>query len=523
MKSWAKKSSPSKWYDPELGQTRSMNSFQYPPHEIDVLPVETAFNTLYTPPPGLAQDWPPLQVQYLQTYLNEIKCQTVIVENHYIDRVFMHDDAVYYVRSLRSYPNFTKRCHFFKQQFDHAHWHEMIDQAGRGELSAIQQKLQAGYLGFSVIRPLPDSPIGRTVLPATSPCAPSETSLSFATIRCHNVHLAGFSLHVDGVPFQSQDQGVSACATTALWSALDCVAATEKITVSSPASITESATRYPLQEGRPFPNEGLTVRQICEATRAAGFSPLVIRGKSIADDKIQIFSYARSGFASVLALLPFEAGGAGHAVCCVGLREGLPMPQTDTTCMFREASSGLRGLYIHDDRLGPYAFASLSQQTDSQKKVHTCVSIEWPDAKPVDQWTLHAIVVPVPQKLRLTLSRLRKTGIYVAQVVGELLMDRQTTLDCHFELSYNYVKRIYEFDLSSDGLYRAVCCTVLSRYIGLIEIAGPTGPILDVVVDSTETNSESAVLACIKRSEFPDTKNMLFEAFAKHLGVVGIS
>ena len=164
----------------------------------------------------------------------------------------------------------------------------MIDQAGRGEHSLIQQNLQAWYLGFSVIRPLPESPIGRTVLPAISPRAPSETESSFATIRRHNVHLAGFSLHVDGVPFQSQDQGVSACATTALWSALDCVAATEEITVSSPASITESATRYPLQEGRPFPNEGLTVRQICEAIRTAGFSPLVIHGKSITEDALQI-------------------------------------------------------------------------------------------------------------------------------------------------------------------------------------------------------------------------------------------
>ena len=502
-----------------------MNGFQYPPLKIDVLSAGTAFQTLYVRPPGISPNrWPPPQAEYLQVYLKEIGCQTVIVENHYIDRVFMHDDAIYYVRSLRSYPNFTKRLHFFKQAFDCTRWSEMIGLAGRGEHSAIQAHLQTCYLGFSVIRPLPDSPVGRTVLPAISPRAPIETASSFETTRRHNVHLAGFSLHVDGVPFQSQDQGVSACATTALWSALDCVAATEEITVSSPASITEAATRYPLQEGRSFPNEGLTVRQICEATRAAGFSPLVIQGKSIADDAVQIFSYARSGFAPVLALLATDGGRAGHAVCCVGLRNGPPQPQTDPTRMFREASSRLRGLYIHDDRLGPYAFAGLSQLTDTNSsKVHTCVSIEWPDAKPVEQWFLHAIVVPVPQKLRLTISRLRKVGLYVAHVIGQLFAEPQTTLDCRFELSRTYTKRIYEFALSSQGLYRAVCGTVLSRYIGLIEIAGPAGPLLDVVVDSTETNSESALLACIKRSGFPNTRIRLFEAFAKHLGVIGIS
>ena len=500
-----------------------MSGSHYPSLKIEVLPTDTAFQTILARPPGIKfRPWPPRQAEYLEIYLKEIGCQTVVVENHYIDRVFMHDDAIYYVRSLRSYPNFTKRVHFFKQPFDHTSWHEMIGRAGRGEHSPIQQNLQDCYLGFSVIRPLPNSPIGRTVLPAISPRTPSGTVSSFATSRRHNVHLAGFSLHVDGVPFQSQDQGVSACATTALWSALDCVAATEEMTVSSPASITESATRYTLL-GRPFPNEGLTIRQICEATREAGFSPLVIRSESITDDVSQIFSYSCSGFAPVLALLPTGGGGPGHAVCCVGVRYE-PPPQTDIAHMFREVSGGLRGLYIHDDRLGPYASAELSQLTDTNSgKIHTCVSIEWPDEQPVKSWLLHAIVVPVPQKLRLALSGLQQIGLNIAHAIGVAFAEPQTTLDCRFELSRTYTKRIYEFGLSSEGLYRAVCGTVLSRYIGLIKIAGPSGPILDIVVDSTEANPESAVLACIKRSGFPETQIKVFEAIEKYLGVVGIS
>ena len=496
-----------------------MSRLEYPSLEIDVLPAETAFQKVYPHPPGIApQQWPPTQAEYLEVYLRESGCKTVIVENHYIDRVFMHDDAVYYVRSLRAYPNFTKRLHFFKERFDRTGWRKMIDRAGRGKHSIVQDNLQACYLGFSVIRPLPESPVGRTVLPAISP-----TESAFATTRQHNVHLAGFSLHVEGVQFQSQDQGVSACATAALWSALDCIAVREEITVSSPASITESATRYPLQEGRPFPNEGLTVRQICEATRAAGFSPLVIHSGSIADDRSEIFSYARSGFAPVLALHPIEDRGEGHAVCCVGLSAGSPPPQIDTACMFREASQGLSGLYIHDDRLGPYAFAGLGQLTDRTGKIRTCVSIEWPDAQPVESWLLHAIVVPVPQKLRLALSRLQRIGLNVAQAIGEAFAEPRTTVDCRFELSSSYAKRIYKFNLSRKGLYRAVCGTVLSRYIGLIEITAPDGPILDVVVDSTEANSESAVLACIRRSGFPDTPGRLFEAISRYLGVIGIS
>ena len=233
---------------------------------------------------------------------------------------------------------------------------------------------------------------------------------------------------------------------------------------------------------------------------------------------------ARSGFAPVLALHPIEVGRSGHAVCCVGVRYEPPPPQINTEYMFREASSGLRGLYIHDDRLGPYASAGLAPLTDPQSgKIQTCVSIEWPDKKPVESWLLHAIVIPVPKKLRLTLAGLQRIGLNVAHAIGEAFTEPKTTLDYRFELSRTYAKRIYGFGLSSEGLHRAVCGTVLSRYIGLIEIAGPAGPMLDIVVDSTETNPESAVLSCIKRSGFPETQIKVFEAIEQYLGVVGIS
>ena len=500
-----------------------MNGYEYPAAKLDVLPFNTDFESLYPYPRGVRPDsWPPQQAKYLQVYLSEIGCQTLIVEHHYIDRVFMHDGVVYYSRSLRSYPNFTRRVHFFDEAFNCSDWKAMIDRAARGKHTEVEETLQKSYLGFSVIRPLPGSPIGRTILPARSLHEPEDTDSSFGTVRPHKVHLAGFTLRVCGVPFQSQDQSVSACATTALWSALDCVAATEEITVASPASITESATRYPLQEGRPFPTEGLTVRQICEATRAAGFSPLVIRSKSVTDDAIQILGYAVSGFAPVLALLPAADSGAGHAVCCVGTRQGQTAPQTNPALSYREAASGLRGLYIHDDRLGPYAFAGLRPLTDSESNIRTCVSIEWPDAKPVDDWFLHAIVVPVPQKLRLTLSRLRKLGLPIAQAIGVALGEPRITLNCRFGLSRSYAERMYDFGLSSDGLYQAVCGTTLSRYIGLIEIAGPFGPLFDVVADTTETTSESAALVCIKRSGFLDTHVKLLQAVGKHLGVMAI-
>jgi hypothetical protein len=499
------------------------STFEYPDPDIQVVSLDEAFGAAYPrPPSSLIASWPPAQAEYLRVYLNEIGGKTAIIEHHYIDRVFMHDDAVFYVRNLRSYPNYTKRIHFFAKEFTQTDWRAMIVSAANGNRETVQHQLLEQYLGFTVVRPLPDCPVGRTVLPASVTRAPTGTASRFGAVRRHSVHLAGFTLRVDGVPFQQQDQGVSACATTALWSALDSVAGLEETASASPASITESATRYPLQEGRPFPTEGLTVRQICEATRAAGFSPLVIRGTTYPDDRIQIFSYIGSGFSPVLALVQTEDDAAGHAVCAVGMRCGSVATQTDPNLNYQEESTKLLGLYIHDDRLGPYAFAALSGFTDKNRKgiVRTSVAIEWPDKTPDKLWLLHAMVVPVPQKLRLTVTRMRRLGLIAADAIGAAVGDRQTTLNCRYELGRGYQFRSYEFGLSDDGIYQLACRIALSRLVGLIEIGSAIGPLIDVILDTTEANPESSVLACVRRSAALDED--IVRAIADYLGAPAV-
>jgi hypothetical protein len=492
-----------------------------------VLPLESALDGIYTKPPGIIHDrWPPLQVEYLWDYLREVSCKTVVVERHYVDRVFMHDNAVFYVRNLRSYPNHTSRLHFFADEFDQNGWRNKIVQAAEGAHEEVQKALRQTYLGFSVLRPLPGAPVGRTVFAPHAARSASNNRSTFSPIRRHFAHLAGFTLVIDGVPFQQQDHAVSACATTALWSAIDSVASIEELPVSSPANIAEAATRYPLQEGRAFPTEGLTVKQMCEASRSAGFSPIVISHSDFKDDLTQIYGYLTSGLSPVLSLMPADDPNAssGHAVCAVGVECGDVKPQTNPNYKFREESSCLSGVYIHDDRLGPYAFAQLAPFTDAETgKIRTGVSIQWPDETPDKSWLLHAIIVPVPQKLRLSVTRMRRVGLIVAQTVGEAFGGHTTTLNCRYELARKYGTRAYTFGLSSDGIYALVCRTPLSRYLGIVEIYNETGPMLDVLLDTTEADAEPAVLAMIKRAGFPGGSDLLLAAMAKNLGGSAIS
>ena len=182
-------------------------------------------------------------------YLDSLRCRTIVHERHYIDRHFIDDFSLFYSRSLRDYPNSCQRLHFFSSEFDEEQWSGLVERANGGEREEVERELAREYLGFMVIKPLPGSPIGRTVLRTFERDAPRGGRREFTAIRGYTVSLAGLSLSVRGLAFQQQDQGVSACATTALWSALQRTAPLEHLCSPTPAEITEAASRYMLVGG----------------------------------------------------------------------------------------------------------------------------------------------------------------------------------------------------------------------------------------------------------------------------------
>src|SRR5207248_5158881 len=113
---------------------------QYPVQTIDLIPF-SEFKNQFPKPSGLvAVDWPPLQATYLHLYLSELKCETMIVESHYVDRDFIFETSAFYARSLRNYPNFCSRFHFFTKKISKDDWALLFDPAStvqkRSELAA---------------------------------------------------------------------------------------------------------------------------------------------------------------------------------------------------------------------------------------------------------------------------------------------------------------------------------------------------------------------------------------------------
>jgi len=289
--------------------------------------------------------------------------------------------------------------------------------------------------------------------------------------------------------------------------------------LASPASITEAASRYLLAEGRALPSEGLTIHQVCEATRAAGLAPLVIKSVSPEHDRAQLLGYLSSGFAPVLAIRVLK-NGEGHAICGVGLKIGGVQPQIDPKSSYRDAASAVQGVYVHDDRLGPYAFANVVAYTITNEQdktmLRTGLHIKWPDEMEAELSVLDAIVVPLPTKVRLTVARMRLLGHSVADTIGKLLpqFGASTTLNCRYRLATDYKAAAKAFGLSPAGLFNLTCELVLSRYIGMIEISDPDGPIVDFLLDATESGINPVVLGCIQRRPLAseDSTNLAFIA-----------
>ncbi len=321
------------------------------------------------------------QLRYLVHYVKDyLRCAGFVCETHYIDKDYMDDFAGFYAKSLRQYPNYCWRVHFFTETINEERLLAVLRETKalpEADNAPLSKQLRNSYRGYVVLRPHPKAFVGKSVL---SP-PPQDASRLFKCCRRYETHLAGITLGLDAIAFQQQDRTHSACATAAIWAALQKSAFDDDLRVPSPREITEAGTRYYLS-GRPVPNQGLTIQQTCEAIRSSGLAPdmfLVEDHPDLCRDLLQ--SYLCSGIPVVTTLFKEPNGrGDGHSVALVGYDDGNVqqvfnkggVPPSDVLM----TSAGLvpKGLcitkfYAHDDRIGPYARVTFEEDAKSKLKL----------------------------------------------------------------------------------------------------------------------------------------------------------
>jgi hypothetical protein len=430
------------------------------------------------------------QVKYLGSYLAspETGAITIIIEHPYVDRHFLEEYANYYATTLCPPPTKATRLHFFKKVISNRKFSALLKKAANNKFSEVCNELNKSYLGFSVIRPLPDAPIGRTVL----------TTFNNNADRCYTlpphayrVHLCGMKLSVCGVPFQQQEQAVGACATTAVWSALAQVMRHDGGRAPTPFAVTEAATRHWLND-RVYPAaSGLRNEQVLEAIRQFGYAPFHFEPGVKTDlFMVAVKCYLRSGIPVILKIRYPDENYEAHAVTVVGFREANTAIEChiDGITSYCLQSKGLCRLYIHDDRLGAYAraewrvddkgFIQLKFIPHEQGFEDFCREAE-----------VQSAMVPVYPKIRLSAQDL--TGFaggllpLFRHIAGQEKRD-ELVADLRFCLAGECLELLYQSVIPSARLAAFAKQAVLSRYVGLITFSVSDSIIAHIIYDSTD-------------------------------------
>lgn len=353
-----------------------------------------------------------IQLEEIDRILSRENVRTAVGEE-YLDRHFIHDFCGHYGSCFYDYPKKCIRLHFFTQEFTEEQFKSLItaEEANADDLG--------NYIGFIVLRPIPGAILSNVSLKADVN-APNSCLIT----KERSVHLCGLDLKVETIPFQEQDHAISACATAALWMALQAVPGTQPHNVPSPHKLTENAHKVMVEGVKSHEvSRGLTVAQMSGAIKEENLNPLTCVPLSTSYSKALIKAYLNMGVPVMLGIeLYFRSDKDAknvssrrigfHSVTALGYELGAPIKPFDSPDMaskergavndlFLEASS-ISKLFCHDDQIGPYSTMTFSDEY--------CIGLdtEWGrmfSHGPVDAKII-SVLVPCNPKVRIRFSKI---------------------------------------------------------------------------------------------------------------------
>ena len=435
------------------------------------------------------------QLRYIANYLKELDCKTVIAEEEYVDHDYLDDYATYYSRCYQGYRRKCLRLHFFDQVITPGQYGSFL---GTGE-GATRDTLTSSYLGFVVLRPLPEAFIGRTCLKRYPPNAEGGHSRQYpATFGCKS-HLAGLALKTQSLPFQEQDTVVAACATTAIWAAFQRMANLFRMEAPTPARITAMATEHGHQHSRVLPSQGLELGQMCRTFLSSGLEVEVRNGEKLATDaslKELVHAYGALGLPAILGLQPLQdPGDDRHAVAIAGYAmatKPAPPPQTLDLAL---AAHAMERLYVHDDQVGPFLSCEFQGVYSP--------SIRYTRAGDGSTSSVFALVIPVYPKIRIRYES-AKDAVVMFDGKVRALFGVTWTWDIRLVLGQDVLAELGKDAPLSPKLRSHVAAGAYPRFVWLASAADGATAQVALLLDATD----------IERSNFVHEILFLNESFA---------
>lgn len=469
-----------------------------------------------------------LHSQYFENYFGhaDIDAKRIVVEDDYIDRDYLEDYASYYVRCFADYERRCCRLHFFSVEFEASDLERLIV----GEQAAISEEdLRARYLGFIVVKRLPQTVIGRTCL---RPYGDDGGRRKYPITRNYPVSLYGIRLSVNTLGFQEQDSVAGACATSALWTILQGTGRTFQHAIPSPAEISNLADHHRALEARRAPSRGLTDEQALTVIRAVELEPLQIavgdrysfqssvyaylRGNIPLYLGVQLWNVRRSGVNSldIEASSTSPVGGSGlHAVAITGLSIGgaSELPQGS----FRLRATRVDKIYAHDDQVGPFARMEALEFNVTKAGAPTVQLFALTTSFPSDLAghvvvaVPQTLIVPLYHKIRIPYSFVQEAllqfdaAMKVALVgSGAVTYDNDRfTWDISLVTGPSYVA----FQRTRNDLHRAqrlaLASRPLPRFYWQASLYYDGRPVMTILFDATDLEQGNVVVHILEEDE----------------------
>lgn len=453
-----------------------------------------------------------LHHQYFEGYCNGIRVKTIVAEHDYIDHDYLEDFSAYYVRCFSPYQRTCARLHFFGIEFSREDLGQFL--TCHHDTTISSDKLKSAYLGFVVIKPLPQTVIGRTCLKTY----PSENRRHFPIVRRYKVNLFGIELIVKSLAFQEQDKVVAACATSALWSVFQGTGKHFQHTIPSPVEITRAATERHPTETRALPTRGLSVAMMAHAIRNIGLEPYYINVSDGHVLKSTAYAYLRGCLPMILGIELWDMSNYSskgfHAVAATGfsLRHDSPTP-VENTSFFLKASR-VDKLYVHDDQVGPFARMNFDEvkiiKPGDKELPLSSLSTSWPDSngKIGGARALPTILlIPLYHKIRIPYDVIHDAVMSFNGCIESLRVEIYADLDEHIEWDIylttgNSLKAEIQKSKFVTGKYcRHLLLEGMPRFLWRATAFHMNTPLIDLIFDATDIEQGSLFIRAIEYDE----------------------
>jgi hypothetical protein len=428
---------------------------------------------------------------YLQDYLgsNGLRATHQMTEDEYVNRDFLLDYSEFYSKCFTErYKRKCCRIHFFRiaepDGDSHTSWTNAILNPKKNTSFWSE-----AYLGFVVVKPIPHSLIGYSILKHFNyfkDQTPYCKNREFWAINGCKINLFGADIEIQSLPFIQQDSVLAACASVSIWTVFQKASESSFVIKKSPGQITKDAADVNSDGGRLIPNDGLDIHDMCAAITKNGLDTVVYNTKSpsILDSEtvldlslkarkkgkrqreienlefstlIKKIVYAYSGLENPVILglsVPRGERRAEHAVAIGGYN------LNETTGMSMWKAERIDKLYVHDDQLGPF---SKIRFKSSGQLITAWDVFQYAEAKELsydlrakipanfDCTDPLALIVPVFPKVRLSYNAVEDIVIVLNDIL-KLRFGDQLPGFWEWEIKVKHSKK-FKQELKDSGLF----------------------------------------------------------------------